>query len=367
MKTIRSAAVSAGALLFAVLGAQALSGCIMPTVVGDAGDDEAEVQDGDTTGAGDDAASSPSGAGAAGSNDGSDDVKPGKPVLIFDADGTGLNPWGIAVDAGNVYFTDAQGPTGKVVRVPLQKGGSPVTLADGQYLPSAIAVDGPNVYFTTSYNLKKVPVAGGPVVDLAPSEDAGYAQIAIDATHVYWTNYTWEGSTMRIPKAGGMPETLDSGDQWPSGIVVHNGQVYWSALSDNVIKQAPVAGGPATVFASDQPAVRMALAADSTYLYWYTEGEWPNSLYKAPLAGGPPVLVTASPEPNSSLPTTLLIDASYAYFALPSCGIAKVPLAGGATQKISLDEKTVGCPHRIAADAANIYYTSLRGITKLPK
>jgi hypothetical protein len=122
------------------------------------------------------------------------------------------------------------------------------------------------------------------------------------------------------------------------------------------------------VFASGQKAPRSGLAADSTYLYWITEGDFPNHLVKAPLAGGPPVDV-AVPPGDASTPQSLIIDATHAYFINPStsgCGLAKVELATGAVSTIPLGG-SVGCPMFLAADAANIYYTSRAGITKVVK
>ncbi len=93
---------------------------------------------------------------------------------------------------------------------------------------------------------------------------------------------------MSIPKAGGPATTIDTGNDYPSGIVVQGGSIYWAVMGADEIRTAPVAGGAATVFASGQDHVRSGLAADSTYLYWITEGDFPNHLVKAPLAGGPP-------------------------------------------------------------------------------
>jgi len=291
----------------------------------------------------------------------------GGATLIFAAAGKDLNPWGLAVDANNVYFTDAASPNGKVVRVPLD--GSPASeMAIGQDLPSAIAVDATDAYFTTIYAVKKVPLVGGPAVKLSTAVDAGYAGLVLDSSNVYWTNYTNPGSTMFLPKAGGSATTVDSGDKSPSGLIVQGGSIYWAVLTDNVIKTAPIAGGAATVFASGQKAPRSGIAADATNLYWITEGDFPNHLVKAPLAGGPPALV-AVPPGDASTPQSLVVDATHAYFINPStsgCGVAKVELATGAVATIPLG-RSIGCPTNLAADAANLYYTSSAGITKLPK
>ena len=144
--------------------------------------------------------------------------------------------------------------------------------------------------------------------------------------------------------------------------------MYWALFGSDEIKTAPIAGGPATVFASGQKAPRTGLAADSTHLYWITEGDLPNRLVKAPLAGGPPVVVAVSPS-DASGPQSLLIDATHAYFigaAGFDCGLVKVELATGTVSSILLGG-SIGCPMSLAADAASIYYTSRAGITKVAK
>jgi hypothetical protein len=349
MNTIRSTAFSAGMFALTTLGGISLNACSIPTIVG--------TGTGGTGGSGA-ATTSGTGSGGGGSSAG---------TLIFDAAGLDLNPWGIAVDATDAYITDGAAPNGKVLRVPLD--GSPATeLTTGQYLPSAIAVDATDAYFTTPTAVMKVPVTGGPAVVASPGKDASFAGIVVDATNVYWTNYSNGGSTMFLPKAGGPATAVDTGGAYPSGIVVQGGSIYWALFGSDEIKTAPIAGGPATVFASGQNAPRTGLAADSTHLYWITEGDIPNRLVKAPLAGGPPVVVAVSPS-DASGPQSLLVDATHAYFiGAPGfdCGIVKVELATGTVSNLLLGG-SIGCPMFLAADAASLYYTSRAGITKIVK
>jgi len=192
MNTIRSTAFSAGIFVLTTLGGIPLSACSIQTIVGN----------GNTGGSGGSGGSTSSvtSSGSGGSSAG---------TLIFDAAGKDLNPWGIAVDATHVYFTDAAGPSGKVLRVPLD--GSPASeLATGQALPSAITVDATDAYFMTSDAVMKVPVTGGPAIVVSGAKDSSFAGIVVDATNVYWTNYTNPGSTMFLPKAGGPATTVDT-------------------------------------------------------------------------------------------------------------------------------------------------------------
>jgi hypothetical protein len=68
-------------------------------------------------------------------------------------------PGGLAVDSASVTFTLNVG-AGGVLAVPLD-GGSPVTLVSGQGYPNAVAVD---------------------------------------ATHVFWTDYAENGSVMQVAR-----------------------------------------------------------------------------------------------------------------------------------------------------------------------
>lgn len=316
--------------------------------------------------------SSGGGGGSGGSNSGSggsggsgNGSMPGNAQLLYDATATGVNPWGIASDNDNVYFSDAQSPNGKVFRVPLDGSGA-VELANGQSSPTTILVDGPDLYFVTSDALMRVPTTGGQVAKMANAENATYSGLAVDADYVYWTDYTSPGRTMRMAKAGGAPQVLASGDAYPSGIVVSGGQVYWAVLSGNQIRQVPAAGGAATIFAADQNAPRWGFAADDMSLYWLTEGDFPMRLMKAPLGGGMPSLIVESPSP-ASMASTLVVDAAHAYFALPECSIAKAPLAGGQVDQIAVDQALLGCPLFLAGDTGNLYFTGSRGVARIPK
>ncbi len=76
--------------------------------------------------------------------------------------------------------------------------------------------------------------------------------IAVDATHVYWTEYTFTGTLKKKPIAGGAEVTLATALNTPSSMAVGPTQVYWSSLSGNAVMSIPLNGGTLATIASDQ-------------------------------------------------------------------------------------------------------------------
>ena len=68
-------------------------------------------------------------------------------------------PYGVAVNATTVYWTDDDGASGTVMSVPLA-GGAPTTIASGLGGPTAIALDATSVYWTNSFASTVNPTIG---------------------------------------------------------------------------------------------------------------------------------------------------------------------------------------------------------------
>jgi hypothetical protein len=77
----------------------------------------------------------------------------------------------------------------------------------------------------------QVPVGGGTPTTLAAGQAWPYF-IAVDATHVYWTNFD-DGTVMKVSLAGGTPATLATGpgQSYAVGIAVDATSVYWTQTS----------------------------------------------------------------------------------------------------------------------------------------
>jgi hypothetical protein len=73
-----------------------------------------------------------------------------------------------------------------------------------------------------------VALGGGTATELAGAPFAKYPlYLAVDATHVYWTNYQG-GTVARVPVAGGQVEELVQGENEPWGLADDATAIYWT-------------------------------------------------------------------------------------------------------------------------------------------
>jgi hypothetical protein len=152
------------------------------------------------------------------------------------------DPWGIALDATNVYWTDGGdgGATGSVLSAP-RSGGTPVVLAGEQDGPGAIAVDATSVYWATVSAIVRASLDGGDPSTIASGQANPHA-IAIDDAYVYWVNQgsgNSDGNVVKAPLTGGAPPTTLAGAQpTPWDIAVDGTSVYWTS-GGRVMKLTP--------------------------------------------------------------------------------------------------------------------------------
>jgi hypothetical protein len=132
----------------------------------------------------------------------------------------------IATDATSVYWVTQVPSTGigDVLKVALD-GGAPVTLASGQDHPWGIAVDAVNVYWTGN-GVMKAPLSGGPPVAL--DSTPGGSGIAVDANYVYWASPVGTGTVMKVPINGGPSTVLASNQANPTYVAIDATSVYWT-------------------------------------------------------------------------------------------------------------------------------------------
>jgi hypothetical protein len=244
----------------------------------------------------------------------------------------------IAVGNAHVYWTDRQ--KGTVNEVPVG-GGSVTTLASGQDSPFSVAADGTHVYwvnygYASDGTVNEVPVGGGSVTTLA-SGQSGPISVAVDGTNVYWVNHgnysESNGTVNEVPVGGGSVTTLaTSQGGYLDSLAVNGTHVYWTDPYYGTVNEVPVGGGSVTTLATDQVSP-YSLAVDATHVYWISGN--PGTVNEVP-AGGGSVTILAS-----GYFTTLAVDDAYVYWDDEiSQAVVRVPIGGGSAKTVASNQYT---------------------------
>jgi hypothetical protein len=182
------------------------------------------------------------------------------------------------------------GPTVPTTKeqVTARDGPFPIFRGNSGNAPTILAIDDDHVYgFNTKNTLVKVPKDGGEprlLIDL----DAYAAGLAVGRDYVYLTD-PWHGMIRRVPKNGGIAETIATDQAAPVHVIVQGPDIYWTNKGrpgePGGVMRVPVDGGPA-----DSVAVSTAgpveLAASGTDLFYVEENS--HAVVTVPKAGGSP-------------------------------------------------------------------------------
>ncbi len=151
-------------------------------------------------------------------------------VLVEDAN-FGFKPEGIAIDGSHIYWADNAG-----IRRVSKDGGDTEMVVTGVDAQS-IEVDGTHVYWSEgSYNVprsgmvRRAPKDGGPhpEIELLDRRIVGPPHLALDATHVYWTGTN--ATVWKRTKSGSTVDRIVEGrtDFRGSAIALDDTHVFWS-------------------------------------------------------------------------------------------------------------------------------------------
>jgi virginiamycin B lyase len=179
-------------------------------------------------------------------------------------DGTGTNqtfitgargPEGVAVDGAHLYWTN--GGSGTIGRANLDGSGvnqNFIAVASGS---NGLAVDTDHLYWTivgtqftpdtigradlpdgTNVNQNFIPSLSGRSSLEGPPEG-----VAVDSTHVYWTELLHQSIGSANLDGTGAVDDFIGGPDNPTGIAVDAGHVYWSNFVSNAIGRADLPDG----------------------------------------------------------------------------------------------------------------------------
>lgn len=145
-----------------------------------------------------------------------------------------------------------------------------------------------------------------------------------------------------------MPQTLDSGQSFPAGLLVVGGFVYRSNVNEAALKRVPKEGGATETVAFDEDTEVTTHDASYPYRARLREG----TVVKMPLDGstGP---VERAPGKVSDDPRGIAVD-GWSVYRTTSQGnaVMKVPIDGGASVELA----TPYGPGGIAVDAEHVYW-----------
>jgi hypothetical protein len=159
-------------------------------------------------------------------------------VLRTPLDGTGPvetlafgigSPGGIAVSAGQLFWTDSSSEQPGSVWSRSLAGGEPVRIATWQYRPLNVQADETHLYWVNFArgDVLRMPITGGNVELLS----AGLADefLTQDDKAVYWSEdlYAQPRRVRRFTKATGAISTLAATDADLGALTVHGESVYW--------------------------------------------------------------------------------------------------------------------------------------------
>lgn len=217
--------------------------------------------------------------------------------------------------------------------------GAPTMLAAGP--AKTIALDTTHVYWTDSATngILKIAKQGGESITLVPERTDKEGALAVGPTHVCWARNTRpDGAILQVPIEGGTPVVVASQQFSPSGVAVDAANVYWTTYGEwfmsgtpkGTVMKASLETGVVTMIADNRTGAG-AIAVDATAAYWSESGGGDttggtDAVMKALLAGGSPVTLHVA-FPYGSIPYLIGIDGSSVYYR--DGGLRKVPLSGG--------------------------------------
>jgi hypothetical protein len=240
---------------------------------------------------------------------------------------------------------------------------APTVLAEDQNDPADIAVDASRIYwvnrFTSESWIMQMPVTGGTPTTLARIGDA-HGTMAVSAAGVFWPEPGGQ-RIMSVPLTGGTPVALAYGLVGPLAITADATSVYWTRHDQyaippvgEIMMVAATGGAPVTL--ASGPMYPSAIAVDDQAVYWF-DGDT-RTILSVPLAGGTPVTLAsqqlAGPMVSDGV-RLYWINYNYGY---DSGDVMKMPVAGGTPMTVAdFQHGLTG----IAVDATSVYWTTSDG------
>lgn len=242
---------------------------------------------------------------------------------------------------------------------------TPLNVGAGQGTPVALsALDADNIFWTSRANFRvlRTPRDGGDV-EVFHDSGAGFHPygIAVDSTHVYWSEDDSEGRIMR--KGIGLGDldaaeeiAIDQGS--PRLIAIDATHVYWPSFDDGNIYRVLKGGGTIETVATG-PAGAMAVQVDGTHVFWTNNNATTGHVMRAPKAGGTKQQLAGGQAGPHSL--TLSDDTVY-WTNLTGQEVFKVSKGGGGELEVANGQEGAS---GIFVNDTHLYWTTTTTVERL--
>ncbi|HEX8794469.1 MAG TPA: hypothetical protein VF765_26170 [Polyangiaceae bacterium] len=255
---------------------------------------------------------------------------------------------GLAVDASNVYWLDAEGNVMRVSKC----GGPATTLANAGAARSdslgAFTTDATSAYWVAGANaLFAVPLSGGTPVTLAPNMDT--LGLTVKGAELYSVSHSF---VVHLSVHGGTPSELAASSTYAPGLpAADDANVYW--VGEGVFS-APRAGGTTTTLATARD-VATGLAIDDANVYWCDSSDPVGPIMRTPKAGGPSVTLATHQSGAAGFAT----DGHDVYWTIEEAAgaVVKVAVDGGSVTTLA----SATSPGAIAVDDTGVYWAESEG------
>ncbi len=290
-----------------------------------------------------------------------------------------LNPQSLALDSGNVYWT--QGKTsggapvagsGSVLSVP-RAGGPLNILYEVLTGPLVVKLVNPWIAWSesgASAGAGDVTAYNGGAGGMVATSLTSPFGIALDTSNAYYGSVAGGGVAIQsAPLAGGSVSTLGTvkGSLLPRGIAANGTSVYCAVYASGGgggIFEVPLGGGtPTEVWTGGSKSQPFDVALDDTNVYWSDQGT--GAVYSMPQAGGAVTTLAASSDGLVG-PTFIAVDFTNVYVADPAgSALYEAPITGSGPKKLV----TGVAVNAVAADNvdANVYFATSTQILSVAK
>lgn len=265
-----------------------------------------------------------------------------------------LDPRGVALDEGFVYYTVEGGGTVHAVR---RDGSEPRIVAANKPDVRDVVVDGSRIYWAArgtnggcnggNRGVESVRKDGTDPLRLFDSCENN-VRLGADALDLYFS--TKEGSVWRLAKDGASQKAIVKGAEQPNAVASSGPLVFWVSNANGTVHAYDGVAPAPEVLAANQPAPT-DVAAEGATVYWVNAG---GTVMKLDTSAGrtPATLAT-----GQASPARLAMNATHLFWTNAGDGtIASVRKAGGEVRTIARDQRM---PLAIAADADAVAWTCL--------